>query len=925
MINSKTLRNRHFFVLDIAMACLTPILALTLRLDGVFHYPNYASGLITVTLLFLVVKIIVFYFLGLYRHYWHYAGIDELMQITVLVLAATILQTILFKSFSYFPGAHIDSLPRSIPIIDGMLTLIFVGISRFSIRLSDRLIQKVSKYHRQERVLIVGAGNAGIGLVKRMRSDPQRNPQPIAFIDDNPAKIHQKIHGLKVMGNHYDIPKVIESLKIGRVIIAMPSLSGKIIQEIFDICQSTRVKTSILPRLDEIINSPTKDRSFREINIKDLLRREPIQTDIAKVSRFILGKRVLITGAGGSIGSEICRQVLNCYPAEIILLGHGENSIFNIEQELRQTVKILQQDGKIQGPPPRLMTLIADIRFASRLEGAFARYQPDIIFHAAAHKHVPLMEVNTSEAITNNVRGTKNLVDLAVKYDVKNFVMISTDKAVNPTNIMGTSKRVAEMVVLQAAQKTGKAFGVVRFGNVLGSRGSVVPTFKKQIAAGGPITVTHPDICRYFITIPEAVQLTMQASVLSRSGEIIMLNMGKSVKIVDLAKDLIRLSGYEPGKDIEIKFTGLRPGEKLFEELFTEGEDYEPIESDQFFICKNASHSINPDLDRLIPTLCQAAAEHQTQAVVTLLQQLVPEYQLKHPDDIAVQTLKAGQQHQQISFQSVPALPPEYQEANQFAEEGLSREILHQAFENKQLRIYYQPIVCLANQQTVSFEALLRWQHPQQFLIPAKELISVLEQSNLIFPIGDWMLSRVCRHIQTLQQNSPTAQPISISMNLSAKQLLQPYFADRVKRIFLKTGVSDPSNLIFEIPYHFLQEHADSAIGLIPQLKALGVQLHLDRVNQNFVTLKQHSQLIDRYFNGLKINLSYLLSPENQLNFIQFSHENHCQIIATEIELHHQLEQVKQIDCQYSQGYFLGDPKEDKFYLSKLGRALQSY
>lgn len=889
---------------------MTPGLALILRLDGFFDYSTYSSGLIIATLLFLVVKLTVFYLLGLYKHYWHYASIDELVKIIALVLTATLLQTLLFKGFYTFSELPVNTLPRSIPIIDGMLTLIFVGMSRFSIRLFSRVSQGIFKLTKRERLLIVGAGNSGINLVKKMRDNPQQHPQPVAFIDDNQIKINRRIQGITVVGNRYKIPKWVDSLNIDRVIIAMPSAPGYVIQEIFEICRATGVQTSILPRLDEIINPEVKVKSLRDIDIKDLLRREPIQTDIAKVSQFVLGKKVLITGAGGSIGSEICRQVLNCCPAEIVLLGHGENSIFNIEQELRQTVKILQQNGQIQGPPPRLTTLIADIRSVSRLERAFARYQPDMIFHAAAHKHVPLMEVNTAEAITNNVQGTKNLVDLAVKYDVKNFVMISTDKAVNPTNIMGTSKRVAEMLVLQAAQKTGKSFGVVRFGNVLGSRGSVVPTFKKQIAAGGPVTVTHPDICRYFITIPEAVQLTLQASVLGRSGEIIMLNMGEPVKIVDLAKDLIRLSGYEPGKEIEIKFTGLRPGEKLFEELFIEGEDYEPIESDQFFICKNASHSINPELDSLIPTLCRAAAEHHTEGVVTLLQQLVPEYRLKQPDDIAVPTLSAGQISQRMSSQSAPALPPEYQEAYQSAQEWLSLETLHQAFEDNQLRIYRQPIVSLANQQTVSFEALLRWQHPHRGLIPAKELMWILEQSGFIIPIGDWVLSEVCKYIQALRQKSPTAQPIPISINLSPKQLLQPYFAERVKRILLNTGVSDPSNLIFDIPYHFLQKNTESAICLIPQLKALGVKLQVDQVNPNLMDLAQSYPIIRHGFSAFKVDIPLLFTASNQLKFREFAHQNACDIIATGIEDYEDLKPVYKIGGKYYQGNFVARPEE---------------
>jgi FlaA1/EpsC-like NDP-sugar epimerase len=313
-----------------------------------------------------------------------------------------------------------------------------------------------------------------------------------------------------------------------------------------------------------------------------------------------------------------------------MLIGHGENSVFVIQQELEQLIQLLKEDGKAQGYTPRIYTFIGDIRDRDRLKHAFERFQPDVIFHAAAHKHVPLMELNPPEAITNNVLGTKNLLDLALQYNVKHFVMISTDKAVNPTNVMGASKRVAEMLVLQAAQKSGLPYVAVRFGNVLGSRGSVVPTFKKQIAVGGPVTVTHPEICRYFMTIPEAVQLVLQAAVLGRTGEVLMLNMGKPVKIVDLAKELIRLSGYEVNKDIDIVFTGLRPGEKLFEELFIKGEEYEPTEHEKLLIVKNASQIIPQSLNMIVESLCQAAIKNDGNSILFLLEQVVPGYKPKY-------------------------------------------------------------------------------------------------------------------------------------------------------------------------------------------------------------------------------------------------------------------------------------------------------
>jgi FlaA1/EpsC-like NDP-sugar epimerase len=478
--------------------------------------------------------------------------------------------------------------------------------------------------------LVVGAGSAGVSLVQEMQRNPQLGFYPVAYIDDDPQKLNVHIRGIPVVGDRHHIPEVVQSMEIQKVIIAMPTVAGQVIREIVDICKAHGIPTSTLPGIHEILNGRVRVDSVRDVRIEDLLRREPVQTDIERVYQFIQGKKVLITGSGGSIGSELCRQIFKCQPAEIILLGHGENSVFNIQQELEQLTQVLKHDDKPQANIPRISAFIGDIRFLSRLENTFERFQPDVIFHAAAHKHVPLMELNPAEAITNNVLGTKNLLDMAKKYNVKHFVMISTDKAVNPTNVMGATKRVAEMLVLQAARETGKPYVAVRFGNVLGSRGSVVPTFTKQIAAGGPVTITHPEIRRYFMTIPEAVQLVLQAVVLGRSGEVLMLNMGEPVKIVDLAKELIRLSGYEVNKDIDIVFTGLRPGEKLFEELFIEGEEYERTQHEKLLVVKNASRIIPENMNVAVEALCKAADKNDGDYIMFLLEQLVPGYKPKY-------------------------------------------------------------------------------------------------------------------------------------------------------------------------------------------------------------------------------------------------------------------------------------------------------
>ncbi|MBD2443048.1 polysaccharide biosynthesis protein [Dolichospermum sp. FACHB-1091] len=646
------IRNRHWFICDITVFAMTPLLALGLRLDGNLNLQEDIFQLGIATILFLVVKLIIFWRVGFYRRYWKYASIEEGIYIVTLMMGVVVIQTTLFNLLEMLLG----ELPQSLPILEGILSCIFVILLRFSVRVVERIShrQKISK--NRERVLIIGAGSAGVSLVEDMQRNPQFGAYPVGFIDDDIKKQNIHLRGIPVLGNRQKISEVIKTLKIHKVIIAMPTVPGQTIREIVDICQNNGMQPSTLPGIYEILNGRVRVDSVRDIKIEDLLRREPIQTELERVAQFIKNKTVLITGSGGSIGSELCRQILRCHPAKIILIGHGENSVFNIQQELEKLIQILKNNHK-SAPDvniPQIYTFIADIRVQSRLEHAFERFKPDVIFHAAAHKHVPLMELNPAEAITNNVMGTRNLLQVALQYNVEHFVMISTDKAVNPTNVMGASKRVAEMLVLQAAKESGKSYVAVRFGNVLGSRGSVVPTFQKQILAGGPITVTHPDICRYFMTIPEAVQLVLQASILGRSGEVLMLNMGEPVKIVDLAKALIHLSGYEVNKDIDIVFTGLRPGEKLFEELFIEGEEYEKTEHEKLLVVKNASRIIPNSLNITVEKLLGVAARNDTNSIILLLSQLVAGYKPKFPEESSL--LDAAKYANQTSHRPVNIL-----------------------------------------------------------------------------------------------------------------------------------------------------------------------------------------------------------------------------------------------------------------------------
>ncbi len=611
------LRNRYFFFLDIIFLSLMPILALALRLDGFVQLQRYARPLLLFVMVFASLKLIVFLLGGLYSRYWRYASIEELVLILELMGVAGVVELVVF----FMMPRLAQALPRSLPFLDILLVVPAITLPRFSVRLLAR--RRDRRVHGQ-RVLIIGAGDAGQLLAREMRQNPTLGLDLVGFIDDDVQKQGLQLRGVPILGGRQRIAEVVRDYKIQQVVIAIPSAPGRIIRSIVDACNAIGVKQRILPGFDELLNSDVSLRRLRSVRINDLLRRDPVQTDIVAVEKLLRGRRVLVTGGGGSIGSELCRQIWRCHPAELILLGHGENSIFGIYHELRE---IGPDVGARSGETVGLRPVIADIRFPERLHAVFNHYRPQIVFHAAAHKHVPLMEMNPAEAITNNVLGTRNILAASLAAGVEHFVMISTDKAVNPTSIMGASKRAAELLVHSAAKKSGHSYVAVRFGNVLGSRGSVVLTFQRQIANGGPVTVTHPEMRRFFMTIPEAVQLVLQASVLGTGGEVFLLDMGEPVKIVDLAQDLIELSGLRLGEDIEITFTGMRPGEKLFEELFVNGERYEPTRHEKIFIAANASQLVPDKLDRTIDALERAARRNDKEAIFLGLRHLIPEFQ----------------------------------------------------------------------------------------------------------------------------------------------------------------------------------------------------------------------------------------------------------------------------------------------------------
>jgi len=468
---------------------------------------------------------------------------------------------------------------------------------------------------------VIGAGDAGAMIVRELRRNRQLGLEVVGFIDDDPAKRGARIAGVPVLDNRGALAAMIARHGIRHAIIAMPTAPGGVLREVVRRCGEAGIPTQTVPGLFEIIGGQVTVRQLRDVQIEDLLRRAPIRTDLAAVAALVRGKRVLVTGAGGSIGGELCRQLLRCAPGELFLLGHGENSIFEIHNELQRLASGLSAVAGI--PPTRFRPIIADVRFPARLHGVFAAHRPEVVFHAAAHKHVPLMEAHPAEAVANNVLGTRNVLAAAVAAGVERFVLVSTDKAVNPSSVMGATKRVAELLVHRAAAQTGRDYMVTRFGNVLGSRGSVVLTMRRQIAAGGPVTVTHPAMTRYFMTIPEAVQLVLQAAALGRGGEVFVFDMGQPVKIDDLARDLIRLTGAGR-RGVEIVYSGIRPGEKLYEELFAPGEVYTRTRHPQIFIASDVDRAVPPDLADAVAALERACERDDTAALLAGLRLLVP-------------------------------------------------------------------------------------------------------------------------------------------------------------------------------------------------------------------------------------------------------------------------------------------------------------
>lgn len=549
---------RIFLVItDIILINGSVFLSLIMRFEiNIASVPEeYIQKYIVNVIPFTIVTLIIFWCFRMYHSLWQYASIAELYKIVEACVVAELAHLCVTSFMGWM-------LPRSCYFTSGVFLIVAMSASRFMYRLLRQLINEYRHTSEQLKIMIIGAGEATSVLMREISNSRYLdNSKVVCIIDDDLGKVGKYIRGVKIVGTRDHIKEYARYYDIDEIIFAIPSASTKDKREILNICKETSCNLKILPGVYQMVDGEINIKDLRNVDVLDLLGRDPVKVDIESIMGYVKDKTVLVTGGGGSIGSELCRQLVSHKPKCIVIFDIYENNAYDIQQEL-----------KIKYPDANVVTLIGSIRNTSRLESVFEQYKPDIVYHAAAHKHVPLMEVSPNEAIKNNVVGTWNVAKMADKYGVKKFVMISTDKAVNPTNVMGATKRICEMIIQSFNEKSKTDFVAVRFGNVLGSNGSVIPLFKRQIEAGGPVTVTHPDIIRYFMTIPEAVSLVLQAGAYAKGGEIFILDMGEPVKIDDLAKNLIRLSGYTLGVDMEIKYTGLRPGEKLYEELLMNEE-----------------------------------------------------------------------------------------------------------------------------------------------------------------------------------------------------------------------------------------------------------------------------------------------------------------------------------------------------------------
>lgn len=616
----RTLRVIFLALVDLVVIQFSAFMALLARFD--FSYTllresTFLDALLRYAPWFTMLTVLIFIPFKLYSSLWEFAGVDELLHILLAAMAVAVLQ------FAAIVLNLVD-LPLSFPMLNAMFLAVLTMLFRFSYRMARSIARRRSRRGVQARTMLIGAGSAGMQTLREFETSENSKNHVVCIIDDDPQKTGRYLNNVKIVGTRRDIAKAAQDYRVEEIVFAIPAAPTQQRKQILKLCQETGCKLKILPGISQLANGEVKVQKIRDVDVIDLLGRDSVQVDLSQIAEYLSGKTVLVTGGGGSIGSELCRQIAGHRPKRLVIFDIYENNAYDIQQELRRT-----------HPGLELITLIGSVRDTERVNMLFETYRPEIVFHAAAHKHVPLMEDSPNEAIKNNVFGTYHVAKAADRYGTKTFVLISTDKAVNPTNVMGASKRICEMIVQTMANRSATKFVAVRFGNVLGSNGSVIPLFKRQIAEGGPVTVTHPDIIRYFMTIPEAVQLVLQAGAYANRGEIFVLDMGEPVRIDDLARNLIRLSGFTPDEDIEIRYTGLRPGEKLFEEMLMDEEGLretanklihigQPIRiSEEHFLeqlaqletaCEQNSPQIRALIARIVPTYHRAAVTQTVQA-----------------------------------------------------------------------------------------------------------------------------------------------------------------------------------------------------------------------------------------------------------------------------------------------------------------------
>jgi FlaA1/EpsC-like NDP-sugar epimerase len=618
------LKNPKFYLMivsDSVIFGIALVVAYLIRFEFVLT-PETVAQIKNALLWIIPLKIVVFLSLGVYRGMWRYTSIRDFWILGQACLVSTLLIMAIILYTSGFQG-----FSRAVFAVDGALTFLFVGGNRMAIRSFFAVYANPKKMDnpfpkiKHRKIMIAGAGAAGEKILREIFENYQLHYDVVGFIDDDPEKQGRSIHGVHVLGNVAKLPYILEKVSIEEILIAVPSASGDQIRHIVETCRECNVSYKILPGIGELIDGRVSVKVLRDISYEDLLSRPPVHLDVPGIRNYIDGKTVLITGCGGSIGSELCRQVMKYQPRSLILVDVSEENLFNIQMEL-QNIRYCRN----------CLAILGQIQNKQLMEDIFKKYKPQVVFHAAAYKHVPMLERNPWEAVSNNIVGSGILMDLSVKYHVERFVLVSTDKAVRPANVMGASKRIAELI-MQTYQGNGTRLMAVRFGNVVGSSGSVMPIFRRQIEQGGPVTVTHPEVNRYFMTIPEASQMILQAGAMGEGGEIFILSMGTPVKIADMARDLIRLSGKEPDVDIRIIYTGLREGEKLCEELITVGEDILPTVHEKVMVLRSNNHNgetnvleTKKKLGKQIDELIQDALRHDTAAIKNKLKEIVPEY-----------------------------------------------------------------------------------------------------------------------------------------------------------------------------------------------------------------------------------------------------------------------------------------------------------